>query len=149
MPATVPLLVPYLVVRDGRGAMAFYTAAFGAVEDFRMTDPGDGRIGHAEMTIGESRLMLADEYPDFGAVSPDTIGGTPVTLHLAVADCDAVAARAVAAGAVLLRAPADQSFGERTATLADPYGHRWMLAQAIETVTPAEMQRRWEAATGI
>ena len=140
-------IIPYLVARDAKAAIGFYADAFGAVEDFRMTDPGDGRIGHAELTIGTSRLMLSDEYPDFGAVSPDTLGGTAVTLHLATDTVDADVARAVAAGATLLRAPADQSFGERTATLTDPFGHRWMLSQTIEVVSPEDMQKRWDAET--
>ena len=147
MTATITGLVPYIVAKNAAEAIAFYVAAFGAEEDFRMTDPGDGRIGHAELRIGPARLMLADEYPDFGAVSPDTIGGTPVTFHLATTAVDALAERAVAAGAMLLRAPANQSYGERTAMVLDPYGHRWMLAETIEDVSPAEMQRRWEADT--
>lgn len=147
MPSAITGLVPYLVAKDAARAIDFYVEAFGAVEDFRMTDPGDGRVGHAELAIGGSRLMLADEYPDFGAVGPETIGGTPVTFHLATEAVDADVARAVAAGATLLRQPTDQSFGERNAVLIDPFGHRWMLSQTIETVTPAEMQRRWEEKT--
>ena len=112
-----------------------------------MTDPGDGRIGHAELLIGASRIMLSDEYPDFGAISPDTLGGTAVTFHLATSTVDADVDRAVAAGAILLRAPADQSFGERTATLLDPFGHRWMVSQTIEAVSPEEMQKRWNEDT--
>jgi PhnB protein len=143
----VKTLVPYLVAKDAKRALEFYCKAFGAVEVFRMVDPGDGRIGHAELTIGDSRFMLADEYPDFGAVSPDTIGGTPVTLHLSTQTVDADVKQAVAAGALLLRAPKDQSFGERSATVQDPFGHRWMLSQTIEKITPAEMQARWDADT--
>lgn len=144
MTATITGLVPYIVAKGAEGAIAFYCRAFGAREEFRMTDPGDGRIGHAELKIGPATLMLADEYPDFGAVSPDTIGGTAVTFHLATTAVDALVAQAVEAGATLLRGPTDQSFGERTAVILDPYGHRWMLAQTIEAVDPAEMQRRWE-----
>lgn len=140
-------LHPYLVAKDAVCAISFYCDAFGAVEEFRMVDPGDGRLGHAELTIGSSRLMLSDEYPDFGAVSPDTLGGTAVTLYLATDAVDADVARAVGAGALLLRAPANQSFGERTATLLDPFGHRWMLSQTIEQVSPAEMQKRWDEET--
>lgn len=144
----MPLSVtPYLVAKGAEKALAFYVQAFGAVEEFRMTDPGDGRIGHAELTIGTSRIMLSDEYPDFGAVSPDTLGGTAVTLHLATEAVDADVARAADAGAIVLRAPADQSFGERTATVMDPFGHRWILSQTVETVTPAQMQKRWEDET--
>ncbi len=140
-------LIPYLVAKGADEAIRFYIDALGAVEDFRMTDPGDGRIGHAELILGSSRMMVSDEYPDFGAVSPDTLGGTAVTLHLASKDVDADVERAAAAGAIVLRAPADQFFGERTATLLDPFGHRWMLSQTIETVTSAEMQKRWEEDT--
>lgn len=143
----VRTLVPYLVVKNAVLAIDFYTAALGAVEVFRMTDPGDGRIGHAEIMIDASRLMLADEYPDFGAVSPDTIGGTAVTLHLSTGSVDADVDRAVAAGAILLRSPRNQSFGERTATLLDPFGHRWILSQTVESLSPDELQNRWDAET--
>lgn len=142
-------VTPYLCCSGAEKALAFYIEAFDAKEVFRMTDPGDGRIGHLEFRIGETLLFLADEYPDFGAVSPDTLGGTPVSLHLQVSDCDAVVARAEAAGAMVLRRPADQSFGERMAQIQDPWGHRWFIAQTVEQVSPEEMQRRWEAETGI
>lgn len=141
-------LIPYIVCRDAPAAIDFYGAAFGAVEDFRMTDPGSGKLGHAELEIGGARLMLADEWPDFGALSPDSIGGTAVTLYLQVEDVDAVVAQAEQAGAMVLRAPADQSFGERTATVQDPFGHRWMLATVKEVLTGEEMQKRWEAEVG-
>lgn len=140
-------LVPYLIAKDAARAIDFYVAAFGAVEAFRMTDPGDGRVGHAELVIDGSLFMLADEYPDFGAVSPDTVGGTPVRLHLSTPSVDEDAERAVAAGAVLLRKPRDQSFGERTATLLDPFGHVWILSQTVETLSPEVMQARWDADT--
>ncbi|MBL6427160.1 VOC family protein [Maritimibacter sp.] len=141
-------LIPYIVCRDAPAAIDFYVAAFGAVEDFRMTEPGSGKLGHAELEIGGARLMLADEWPDFGALSPDSIGGTAVTLYLQVEDVDAVVAQAEQAGAMVLRAPADQSFGERTATVQDPFGHRWMLATVKEVLTGEEMQKRWEAEVG-
>jgi uncharacterized glyoxalase superfamily protein PhnB len=138
-------IVPYITVRGAAEAIAFYSAAFGAVEDFRLVDPADGRIGHAELLIGGSRLMLSDEYPDFGALSPDSLGGTPVKLHMQVADADAAVARASAAGATVLRPPTDQFFGERSAMLADPFGHGWVLSQHVETLTGAQMQARWNA----
>ena len=144
----VGIVTPYLCAKGAAEALEFYISVFGATELFRMTDPGDGRIGHAEFRIGETVLYLADEYPDFGAVGPATLGGTPVSLHVEVGDCDAVAARAVEAGALMLRQPADQSFGERTAQIEDPWGHRWFIAQKTEEVSPEEMQRRWEAETG-
>ena len=142
-------ITPHLVVSGAARAIDFYRQAFGAVETFRLDDPSaPGKIGHAELRIGASLVMLADEYPDFGALSPDTVGGSPVTLHLSCADVDAAVKVAVAAGAMLLRAPKDQSFGDRSAMILDPFGHRWTLAQTIETVTPAEMQRRWNEETG-
>ena len=133
----------YFVVKNAAQAIEFYKQAFGAEEIFRMTDPSDGRVGHAELRFGETLMMLADEYPDFGALSPDTIGGSPVTFHVATGSTDAAAAQALAAGATLLRPATDQSFGERVAQVLDPYGHRWMLSQTIEQVSPEEMQRRW------
>lgn len=142
MPALLSLS-PYLVCRNAASALEFYQAAFGAEVIFRMTDPADGRIGHAELRIAGALVMIADEYPDFGAISPDTLGGTAVTLHLATEDADAATARAEAAGALVLRPPATQSFGERSAVLLDPFGHRWMLSQTVEALTPEEMQRRW------
>ena len=139
---------PHLVVSDAADAIAFYTAAFEAVETFRMVDPTDGRIGHAELSIGDSVVMLADEYPDFGAVSPDTLGGSPVILHLSTNSVDGDVDRAARAGATVLRPPTDQSYGERSAMLLDPFGHRWTLSQKIEEVDAEEMQKRWNAETG-
>ncbi|MBP7336588.1 VOC family protein [Niveispirillum sp.] len=141
-------VVPYFTVKNADAAIDFYRRAFGAVEIFRMTDPMDGRIGHAELRLGDSMVMLSDEYPDFGALSPDTIGGTPVTLFLATKAVDEDLARAAEAGAMIIRAAANQSFGERSAMIMDPFGHRWMLSQTIEQVSPEEMQRRWNEETG-
>ena len=142
-------LIAYIVCKGAADAIEFYKAAFGAVEDFRMTDPsGDGRLGHAELDIGGGRLMLADEYPDFGAISPDTLGGTPVSLHLVVDDVDAVAAAADRAGGTILRPPTDQSFGERNCLVQDPFGHRWFLAQVTEDLSGEEMQKRWDDEAG-
>ena len=140
--------VPYIVCKGADRAIDFYKTVFGATEDFRMTDPGDGRVGHAELLFGDQRLFIADEYPDFGAISPDTLGGTAVSLYQQVADVDAIAAGAEAAGAMLVRPPADQSFGERTATFIDPFGHRWMIATVTEVLTGDEMQKRWEDEVG-
>jgi len=146
-PANARSAIPYIVCKGAEDALAFYVEAFGATEDFRMTDPATGKLGHAELSLGEAKLYVADEWPDFGAISPDTLGGTAVSIVLATEDCDALAAQAKAAGAAILREPADQSFGERTATLQCPWGHRWMLQQKIEEMTGAEMQRRWEEET--
>lgn len=147
MDATPLNATAYFIVKRAAEAIRFYEAAFGAEEIFRMTDPSDGRIGHAELRFGDTVMMLADEYPDFGAVSPDTVGGSPVIFHLATRSTDAMLERALAAGATLLRAATDQSFGERVAQVLDPYGHRWTLSQTIEVVAPEEMQRRWETET--
>lgn len=141
-------VTPYMCVRGAKAAIQFYKDVFGARELFRLTDPGDGRIGHAELAIGGAEIYIADEYPDFGALGPDAIGGTPVTLHLSVTDCDVACARAEAAGAIVLRRPADQFFGERTAQIQDPWGHRWFLAQWIEDVTADTMQARWNGSVG-
>jgi len=135
---------PYICVKGASDAIAFYVKAFGAVEEFRLAEPG-GRIGHAEIKIGGAPIMLSDEYPEEGVRSPATLGGTPVGIHLYVADVDAVAERAVAAGAKLLRPVADQFYGDRSATLLDPFGHRWFFATRKDDVTPAEMQRRFAA----
>jgi len=143
--APTQTITPYLVVRDAGRAIDFYCRAFGAVELLRLTEPA-GRIGHCELRIGGSTLMLADEYPDFGAVSPVALGGTPVKLHLRVENADELMRRAVAAGALELRAVKDQFYGERGGMLADPYGHQWHISQHIEDVSPAEMQRRFTAA---
>jgi PhnB protein len=131
----------YLCVGDAKRAIAYYSAAFGAEETFRLEEPS-GKIGHAEMRIGTSTIMLSDEYPDHGAQSPQTIGGSPVLLYLPVDDADAVAARAVQAGGTLKAPVADQFYGERTGTLVDPFGHRWMISQHIEDVSADEMKRR-------
>lgn len=134
-------LTPYLAVHDAAAAIAFYAEAFGAVEESRFTGP-DGRIGHAELAIGTLRLFLADEYPEVGAVAPRTLGGSPVALHLEVADVDAVHSQAVAAGATSERPPADEPYGARQGAIVDPFGHRWLLSQPAQDVGPAEVERR-------
>jgi PhnB protein len=138
-------VTPYLIVRGAAGALEFYKKAFGATELFRMAGPGD-RVGHAEIALGDSRIMLADEHPEFGAVSPQTVGGTPVSLCLYVPDVDALAERAVAAGAKVLRPVKDQFYGDRSGTFADPFGHVWTIATHKEDLSPQELQRRGEEA---
>jgi PhnB protein len=140
-----PPLAPYLVVKGASRAIDFYVRAFGAKELFRLTEPG-GKVGHAELDLGGCRFMLADEYPDFGALSPVSIGGSPVSLHLYVPDVDAVVERATSLGATLLRPVQQEFFGDRTALLADPFGHKWHVATQVEVVSPEEMQRRWSEA---
>lgn len=143
----VPSITPYLIVSDAKSAIDFYCKAMGAVESFRLVDPTDGRIGHAELKFGDSTVMLADEYPDFGALCPDTVGGSPVTFVLSTETLHADLERLTKAGVTVLRGPADESFGERAATILDPYGHLWTLSQNIEDVSPEEMQRRWNEET--
>ena len=138
-------LSAYLVVKGAARAIDFYTRVFGATELYRLTEPS-GKVGHAELELGGARFMLADEYPDFGALSPVTIGGSPISMHLYVDDVDALVKRAEEAGATLLRPLKDEFFGDRTAMVSDPFGHKWHLATRVEDVSPEEMQRRWRAA---
>jgi PhnB protein len=138
-------MCPYVIVRGASSAIDFYTKAFGARELFRLKDPS-GKVGHAEMEIRGAHFMLADEYPDFGALGPVTIGGTAVAIHLYVEDVDAVVTTAVDAGATVLQPLRDEFFGDRIAILSDPFGHKWHLASRKETVSPEEMQRRMDAA---
>ena len=136
-------LTPYIIVKNAAQAIRFYVDVLGAVETLRLTEPNSDKIGHADLRIGDGQLMLADEAPDWGALSPASVGGTPVSLHLYVADVDAVVKRAESAGATVLRQPKDEFFGDRTAMIMDPFGHRWQLATRKEDVSPAEMQKRW------
>ena len=140
-------LTPYLIVSDGNAAMRFYKDAFGATERMCLDAPG-GKIGHAELTIGDSVIMLADEYPEMGALSPATIGGTPIGLHLYVTDVDTVTSRAVAAGGKLLHPPENKFYGDRNSTIEDPFGHRWYLSTHVEDVSPDEIARRAAAMHG-
>jgi len=147
VPDGYPALTPYLIVADGAGALAFYRQAFGATVRMTLQGP-DGRIGHAELMIGGSLIMLADEHPAIGAVAPPTVGGTPVGLHLYVADVDAVVARAVEAGARLVHPVEDKFYGDRLGTIEDPFGHRWHISTHIEDVSPEEIGRRAAALQG-
>jgi PhnB protein len=124
---------PYLIAHDAAAAIEFYKQAFGAVEIFKMQEPG-GRVGHAEIRIGDSHIMLADEHPEIEAYSPRHYGGTPVTLGLYVEDSDAMFAQAVAAGATVLRPMADQYYGDRSGAIADPFGHKWVISTHIRDV---------------
>jgi PhnB protein len=139
-------VTPYLSVKDARAALAFYARAFEAKELFRLDQP-DGRVGHAEIQIGDSRVMLADEFPEIGSRSPVSLGGTPVSLVLHVPDVDAVVKRAVEAGAKLTRPVANQFYGDRTGGVTDPFGHVWFVATHVEDVPPEEMARRHAAQT--
>ena len=134
-------VTPYLVIKGATAAIDYYKKVFGATERMRMDAPG-GTVGHAELVIGDSTIMLADEFPDMGFRSPKTLGGSPVSLVLYVADVDTVFKRAVGAGAKELRPVADQFYGDRMGTLEDPFGHVWSVATHTEDVSPDEMQRR-------
>jgi len=138
-------VIPYLAVQGAARAIEFYQKAFGAIEAYRLTDPF-GKIGHAEIRIGETRIFLADEAPDWGHLSPGTVGGCPVKFHLSVDNADELAQRAVDAGAVLLRPVADQFYGERMGMVTDPFGFSWFIATTTAEVSPEEMQRRWNEA---
>jgi uncharacterized glyoxalase superfamily protein PhnB len=141
---TIHELFPYLRVKGAGRAIEFYKQAFGAVEKFRLTEPS-GRIGHCELLFGDTTLMLSEEYPEFGFLGPESIGGTSISIHLHLDDADAAIERALAAGATLIRPASDAFYGERSGTVRDPFGHEWMLGHSIEDVTPEEMQRRYDA----
>lgn len=138
-------VTPYLIVNDAVGALEFYKKAFGATELMRMADPG-GKVMHAEIKIGDSPIMLADEFPEMGARSPQSFGGSPVSILLYVEDVDAMASQAVAAGAKEIRAVQDQFYGDRSGTFADPFGHQWHISTHVEDVAPEEMEKRSAAA---
>ncbi|MBE0595551.1 MAG: VOC family protein [Gemmatimonadales bacterium] len=143
-PESIREVFPYLRVRDTAEAMRFYAAAFGAKEIFRLTEP-TGRIGHAEMQLGPAILMLSDPYPEYGMDAPPGDADIGCTLHLHVDEADAMAEKAVAAGATMLMPPTDQFYGERSCRLRDPFGHTWLIGHEIEKLTPEEMQRRYDA----
>jgi PhnB protein len=147
IPDGYPQLMPYLIVDGAAAAIEFYKSALGASERMRMGGP-DGRVGHAELGIGDAVLMLADENPEMDIVGPRAVGGTPVTLHLYVEDADATFERAVQAGAKSLRPMEDRFYGDRSGQFEDPYGHRWNVATHVEDVSEEEMQRRVAAMAG-
>jgi PhnB protein len=136
---------PYLIVQGGADAIEFYKRAFGATEMLRMADP-QGRVGHAEIRIGDSVIMLADEHPGMGYRGPRSLGGSSVSILLYLEDVDTVFDRAIKAGAKVLRPVANQFYGDRSGTLEDPFGHIWTIATHVEDVPPEELQRRAEAA---
>jgi PhnB protein len=138
-------VTPYLYLRGAAGAIEFYKSVFGAAEIMRMPGP-DGRIMHAEIKIGDSIVMLADENPSMGIMSPQTIGGFSGGLHLYVEDADAVIRKAVESGAKQLHPIKNQFYGDRSGTLLDPFGHMWSVATHIEDVPPEEMRKRMTAA---
>ena len=139
---TIQQLFPYLIVRDAPAAIEFYKRIFGAEEVMRLAEPS-GRIGHAELKLGPAMVMIAEEHPDRGVLSPRAYGGAGAFLHLHVDNVDDMTARAAEAGAKILVEPKTQFYGERSSKIQDPFGHVWMLGQHVEEVSPDEMQRRY------
>jgi PhnB protein len=139
-------VTPYLIVKGAAAALQFYKDAFGATELFRMAQP-DGRIGHAEMRIGDSAVMLADEHPEMGFLGPQSLGGTSISIMLYVENVDDVTAKAVTAGLKVLRPVQTQFYGDRSGNFEDPFGHRWTIATHVEDVSPEELDRRAAAAS--
>ena len=139
-------VTPYLICRNAEGAIEFYKKAFGAIELFRIGEPG--MVGHAEMKIGKAIIMLADEHPQMGVVSPDTLGGTPVQLMIYVDDVDTFTANAVGEGLTVLRPVENQFYGDRSGQFKDPFGHVWSFATHVEDVTSDEMKERAAAMYG-
>ena len=133
---------PYICVKDATQAALFYAKAFGAKEKYRLADPS-GRVGHMEIQLGSTTLMVAEEFPEYGYRSPDPSLGRAFMLHLHVDDADAMIQRAVEAGATVVRPTQDQFYGERSGTIRDPFGHEWNIGHHLEDVTPDEMQRRY------
>jgi PhnB protein len=136
------VLRAHATVHDAAAAIDFYAKAFGAIEQFRLAEPS-GKVGHAEIRIGDSLLMLNDEYPEFGARTPAATGGSPVAVYLQVPDADAAVERGIAAVATMVRPVQDQFYGERLGLVACRFGYRWSLSARKEEVSPAEMQKRW------
>ena len=139
--------IPYLTVKNAAAAIDFYKQAFGATELMRMAAP-DGKIGHAEIKIGDAILMLSDEYPEMNVLSPETIGGSPVVIHLYVENVDVTAGQAIAAGAKVVKPVEDQFYGDRAGKFTDPFGHHWWLATHKEDVAPEEIKKRAAALFG-
>jgi PhnB protein len=147
IPTDYPRVCPYLHVDGASAAIDFYAQVFGASERMRLSGP-DGRVGHAELAIGDSVVMLADENPEIGVKGPRSVGGTPVTVSVYVVDVDAAVAKAVELGATVTRPIADQFYGDRTCSIEDPFGHVWSIQTHIEDVDAEEMQRRAAAMGG-
>lgn len=134
-------ITPYLIISQAAKAMEFYKKVFGAKEVMRLTQP-DGRIAHAELKIGDTKIMLTDECPELGGRSPQSYGGSPISIYLYVKDVDKTAAKAVSAGAKLMRAVENMFYGDRCGMLQDPFGHTWWIATHVENVTPAKVRKR-------
>jgi PhnB protein len=137
-------VTPYLAIKNAAKALEFYKKAFGASEHYKLMMP-DGRLGHAELRLGDSLIMLSDEFPEYGGKAPDTLGGSPVSIHLYVDDVDAFFQAALGAGAKERQPVMDQFYGDRAGQLEDPFGHLWWVATHKEDVPPDEMQKRVQA----
>lgn len=144
IPAGYHSVTPYLIIKGAAEAIEFYKKALGATEMFRLPMPG-GVIGHAELKIGDSVIMMADEFPDMGAISPKTLGGTPISLMIYVPNVDEVFAGAIAAGGKEIRPVQNQFYGDRSGVFEDPFGHKWSIATHVEDVSHEEVQRRMAA----
>lgn len=142
IPAGYHSVTPYIIVHDAQAAIDFYIKAFGASEVLRLNSP-DGKIAHAEVKIGDSHVMLADENKEFGAISPKTLGGSPVSMLIYCEDVDAMFQRAISAGATEKRPVQDQFYGDRSGVLEDPFGHSWSIATHIEDLTQEEVDARF------
>lgn len=136
-------VTPYLIIKDAASAIEFYKKAFNAIERFRMEKPGN-KIGHAELLIGNSFIMLADEMPEMHFVGPQALGGSPVMLHIYVANVDAIFDQAIAAGGKSLKPVANQFYGDRLGSLMDPFGHMWSIATHVEDVSPEDLKQRFD-----
>jgi PhnB protein len=147
IPEGYPQVMPYLTVDGASAAIDFYATVFGAKERLRMPAP-EGKVGHAELEIGDSVVMLADAFPDMGNQTPAALGGTPVTVMVYVADVDAVFDRALKAGATEERKVENQFYGDRAGQFVDPFGHKWFVATHVEDVTPEEVAKRAAAMDG-
>ena len=139
-------VTPYLCVNGAAQAIEFYKKAFLATERMRIAQP-DGRVGHAELQVGDSVIMLSDEFPEMGARSPQSLGGSPVSIHLYVEDADAIFSQAIAAGAKVKRPIADQFYGDRLGGVEDPFGHTWWISTHKEDLSPQEIERRAASAS--
>ena len=146
IPDGYPQVIPYLIVDGAAEAIDFYTSVLGASQRGDTMKAPNGKVGHAELSIGDSVIMLADESPDWGAAGPRTVGGTPVTIHVYLENVDDVFAKALAAGATEVRAVTDEFYGDRSGQFDDPWGHRWNVATHVEDVPPEEMAERAKAA---
>ncbi len=141
-PTDYPSLSPAIAVKDAAKAIKFYTKVLGAKELYRLVDPDSGKVGHAELMVSGSLLMLGEENPAYNK-GPKTLGGTPVKLCLMVADVDKFAKKAKKAGAKITMEPSTQFYGHRSASFKDPFGHEWMIFKEVEKISPKEMQKRW------